>query len=277
MRGKSEKLWMRKDDPIAVRMDVRNVPYTAVVGFASMEHGLIHWKMQKQQAFNQYTFIDAVLELQDKFLEQKQQFVLFLDNASIHRSKRVKAICEERGIPLVFNIAYRPDFNGIEGVWGYAKRIYRQAAVSLRLGLDPEVWDNETMVNECLKEVSVATARAMVKHGWNQLMAGRAIVPDRHQGVPMTGLAARKAEWGAHRQPEGVEELESDEDDDVVPDQTEEPPVEEQKNQKNSDAEMADHQQNAADSFMDQIESCAKESFTFAGRRQCRGPKMSQQ
>ena len=277
MRGKSEKLWMRKDDPIAVRMDVRNVPYTAVVGFASMEHGLIHWKMQKQQAFNQYTFIDAVLELQDKFLEQKQQFVLFLDNASIHRSKRVKAICEERGIPLVFNIAYRPDFNGIEGVWGYAKRIYRQAAVSLRLGLDPEVWDNETMVNECLKEVSVATARAMVKHGWNQLMAGRAIVPDRYQGVPMTGLAARKAEWGAHRQPEGVEELESDEDDDVVPDQTEEPPVEEQKNQKNSDAEMADHQQNAADSFMDQIESCAKESFTFAGRRQCRGPKMSQQ
>lgn len=243
MRGKSEKLWMRKDDPINIRMDVRNVPYTSVVGFASMEHGLIHWKTQKQQAFNQYTFIDAVLELQEKFLLKKQQFVLFLDNASIHRSKRVKAICEERGIPLVFNVAYRPDFNGIEGVWGYAKRIYRQAAVSLKLGEDPEFWDNETMVNECLKEVSVATASAMVRHGWNQLMAGKAIVPDSYHGVPMAGLAARKAEWGfaAHQQSQGVEELESDEDDEVVPDQTEEPAVEEQKQpeEEGSDDEMA--------------------------------------
>lgn len=66
LRGKSEKIWMQKHDPIQVRMAVRNVPFTAVVGFASVEHGLIHWSMQQQQAFDRHTFIEAVLELQEQ-------------------------------------------------------------------------------------------------------------------------------------------------------------------------------------------------------------------
>lgn len=123
--------------------------------------------------------------------------MIFLDNASIHRSKLVKEICEERGIPLLYNIAYRPDFNGIEGVWGYAKRIYSKYALSLRLDYDPAHWDNEAIVNECLKDVKPATASAFIAHGWKQLMAGQPIVPNMYSGAVERGYAARAAQRGA--------------------------------------------------------------------------------
>ena len=45
----------------------------------------------------------------------------FIDNASWHKTKKVKEYCEENNITLLFLPPYSPEYNPIERVWGYLK------------------------------------------------------------------------------------------------------------------------------------------------------------
>lgn len=44
-----------------------------------------------------------------------------IDNASWHKTKKVKEYCEENNITLLFLPPYSPEYNPIERVWGYLK------------------------------------------------------------------------------------------------------------------------------------------------------------
>ena len=50
-----------------------------------------------------------------------------MDNCKIHRGKKTQKFVDEQKIKLVFNQAYHPEFNGIEGFWSQMKLAYRQA------------------------------------------------------------------------------------------------------------------------------------------------------
>ena len=56
------------------------------------------------------------------------KLAVFWDNARIHRARIVQDLAdsEEVNIELVFNLAYRPDLNGIELVWRRAKWLYKR-------------------------------------------------------------------------------------------------------------------------------------------------------
>ena len=58
-------------------------------------------------------------------------FALFVDNASIHRTLVLRHFCERANIRLIFNVAYRPDFMGVEKVWAAVKREYRKRLMRL--------------------------------------------------------------------------------------------------------------------------------------------------
>ena len=45
------------------------------------------------------------------------RLVLILDNASIHKSVKLRSMCEERGVLLKFLPPYSPDFNPIENTF----------------------------------------------------------------------------------------------------------------------------------------------------------------
>ncbi len=45
----------------------------------------------------------------------------FIDNASWHKTKKVKEYCEENNITLLFLPPYSPEFNPIERVWSFLK------------------------------------------------------------------------------------------------------------------------------------------------------------
>ena len=45
------------------------------------------------------------------------RLVLILDNASIHKSTRLRELCEEYGVLLRFLPPYSPDFNPIEATF----------------------------------------------------------------------------------------------------------------------------------------------------------------
>jgi transposase len=49
-----------------------------------------------------------------------------MDNASFHRSERVKAMCDEAGVKLVFLPPYSPDLNPIEEFFSDLKRFIKK-------------------------------------------------------------------------------------------------------------------------------------------------------
>ena len=55
---------------------------------------------------------------------QFKPFALFMDNASIHKSRDVKPYYAQLQITPVFNIPYSPEMNGIEAVFSQVKRAF---------------------------------------------------------------------------------------------------------------------------------------------------------
>ena len=60
-------------------------------------------------------------------LEYPSGTTFLLDNASIHKTRRVREICQEKGYSLLFTPPYSPEFNPIELVFGVIKNhFYRE-------------------------------------------------------------------------------------------------------------------------------------------------------
>jgi len=55
-----------------------------------------------------------------------QETVLILDNASPHKTQKVRELLEETGAIVLFLPPYCPDMNPIEYVWARAKQIFRE-------------------------------------------------------------------------------------------------------------------------------------------------------
>ena len=48
--------------------------------------------------------------------------MVIMDNASFHKSKRIKNLIEYAGCGVIFLPPYSPDFNPIEKFWAFMKR-----------------------------------------------------------------------------------------------------------------------------------------------------------
>jgi transposase len=69
-------------------------------------------------------FIEELLEHCGRWPEPRS--VLVMDNASFHRSERVKTMCDEAGVKLVFLPPYSPDPNPIEEFFSDLKRFIKK-------------------------------------------------------------------------------------------------------------------------------------------------------
>lgn len=86
--------------------------------------------------------------------ELKPNPVVIMDNASFHKSARVKELIESVGCKLIYLPAYSPNLNPIENVWANLKRCIRvndnrQDNFSLSMNNRSSV--NYIMVDEWLK------------------------------------------------------------------------------------------------------------------------------
>ena len=68
-------------------------------------------------AFTQELFLRFLRGLNAKRKDKHQFYALLLDNTAIHKSDEIFKYCDKMDIRLIWNVAYRPDFNGIETVW----------------------------------------------------------------------------------------------------------------------------------------------------------------
>ena len=46
-----------------------------------------------------------------------EKHAFFIDNAPSHRSKEFRAECDWQRVWLIWNVPYKPEYNGIEKVW----------------------------------------------------------------------------------------------------------------------------------------------------------------
>jgi hypothetical protein len=60
-------------------------------------------------------FIEQTLQLCQPF--PKPNSVLVMDNASFHHTERIKQMCRDAGVKLLYLPPYSPDFNPIEEFW----------------------------------------------------------------------------------------------------------------------------------------------------------------
>jgi transposase len=69
-------------------------------------------------------FIEQLLPLCRRWPEPRS--VLIMDNASIHYSSRVKRMCEEAGVILIYLPPYSPDLNQIEEFFAELKSFMKK-------------------------------------------------------------------------------------------------------------------------------------------------------
>ena len=75
---------------------------------------------------NAETFESFILEVLNACADWESTPVLVMDNASIHRSRRVRQMCIDAGVILLYLPPYSPDFNPIEEFFAELKAFMRQ-------------------------------------------------------------------------------------------------------------------------------------------------------
>ena len=107
----------------------------------------------------------------------KQPIAVLLDNCRIHDFEEFHKYCDKFDIKIIWNVKYRPDFNGIEFVWGKAKKMFRaHLDHSKANGLK---WNEEQLVEDVLKAIPPAQAIELTKIGFDKIKMGKPVFHQR--------------------------------------------------------------------------------------------------
>ena len=105
------KGWAHKRDRIKVNDSDLKVQTLALIAAISEDGGLIIFAIHTK-AINTEVFVSFVKQMSEKV--GGEDFALFLDNLSMHKTKDAKLLFESLNITEIFNVPYCPQFNGIE-------------------------------------------------------------------------------------------------------------------------------------------------------------------
>ena len=100
--------------------------YTSACMATSVTRGVVHWEIYEGRACTGRTVVNFLKQLMKHYPGAHDKIAILADNCGIHETEEVLKYCERRDITWIMNIKHRPDFNGIEGVWGWTKKVYRE-------------------------------------------------------------------------------------------------------------------------------------------------------
>jgi transposase len=95
----------------------------AVLASISADEGLEYYEIH-ERSINTDIFIDYLKDLRE--VCEGEKIAIFLDNLRVHHSNKVKDFCKAHDIPLVFNLAYSPEYNPIENFFSLVKNYYKR-------------------------------------------------------------------------------------------------------------------------------------------------------
>ena len=88
-------------------------------GSINLKNG--HFISSFHEKGNAEATITHLQKVRDKYKEDKPPLAFLKDNATWHKTDKVKDFCEENNITLLFLPPYSPEFNAIERVWSFLK------------------------------------------------------------------------------------------------------------------------------------------------------------
>lgn len=130
--------WTPRNQPFQVDYKQYHQRTVATIAAVSKEKG-VELVMNFERSVNVPKFIEFL-----RALRQQQPFAkvaLFMDQLAVHKSKDVREQYSRLKFEAIFNAAYSPNFNPIEGVIGVAKREIKKErlrALALNSAIDLE-------------------------------------------------------------------------------------------------------------------------------------------
>ena len=116
----------------------------------------------------------------------KQPMAVLLDNCRVHDFEDFYKYCDKFDIQIIWNAKYRPDFNGIEFVWGRAKKHFRAQVDWFKA--NGVQWNEVQLVEEVLKAIPQDEAVKLTKKGLDNIEKGEPVFPHRFVQGPMHQL-----------------------------------------------------------------------------------------
>ena len=167
----TEKEWASKGQPFTKPSRRCKEKPETVIGAISDLRGFIGAYSQPK-AFKAPEVLEFLKELKET---TDRPFVVLLDNATVHTAKKNVEYCEANGIKLIRNVAYRPDFNGIEQFWKLLKAKYRPVVRSHLVR--NERWNQAKLLEKLMLEVDDEKVKDCARFGLRQIKKGKAVEP----------------------------------------------------------------------------------------------------
>ena len=142
--GNKLKSWGPSGDPLAFKPIAGGGKYISQMVGASIKNGVVHHELIVGAGYKKEDVCHFLKVLKKKYKDVK--FAVFLDNASIHTSDHTRLFAYDLGIPLIFNIPYCPQYNGLENLWIHTKVEYKRRVT--KCIYQSLKWDNEDLVTE---------------------------------------------------------------------------------------------------------------------------------
>lgn len=115
------------------------------------------WKIQYTIRKRKKTedFIKSLYRLREN--DKSKYIMVIVDNASIHKAKKVQKYCEERNIILVYLPPYSPDLNYIEHTWKKVKNEFKLIQ-----------WEDLSLENKIRKSIKIIWNQKALMKKWNK-------------------------------------------------------------------------------------------------------------
>ena len=118
----SDKEWCLPQQNVTIDQDQLNETTLALLSGISREKGQEHFKIF-EKSVNIPKFKQYLEELREK--NPGEKIALFMDNLSVHISKKTKDTMQKNGFKWIFNLPYEPEYNPIECTFSKIKQKFK--------------------------------------------------------------------------------------------------------------------------------------------------------
>ena len=141
-------------------MDQKNLykEYQSVIATVSAEMGTVLLDIKPY-----CTTVDLMVSFVKKLSRKmkRRPFILYMDQLSAHRSKKVKEECRKHGITICYNISYTPELNPIETCFSYVKQAFKKRRLNALV--NKAEFNFVAEIKRAFKNLAPATVAACIK------------------------------------------------------------------------------------------------------------------